>query len=318
MNCQQFTTLIVEAARERMMDAAARESALCHADACEACGARLRQEQRLTNALRGVVAEMKDVSAPARVEAQLLAAFRENLAAPQAATTEPAYITRPTPFASPDETAARFSSHRTLRRARVLTTSIAASLALVALVALYQQFTRTTPNTEPIIVSNAPRTEELNGAQNAGTDDVKLAETVVSVASQRGTAPAPLAAKGRTPARPARPAVPRMIASQQVIDGGSAIFAEGEDVRADNQADNQAGNAAKPNEMESLTEFIPLVAGAPDAQPLESGQVVRVQLPRAALASLGLPLNAERSNETVKADVLLGNDGLARAIRFVR
>jgi hypothetical protein len=98
-----------------------------------------------------------------------------------------------------------------------------------------------------------------------------------------------------------------------VIDGGRAIFAPGEG----ESASSQAGGSAKPNEAESVTEFIPLVVGAPAATPLEGGQLVRVQLPRAALASLGLPLNAERGNEPVKADVLLGNDGLARAIRFV-
>jgi hypothetical protein len=105
-----------------------------------------------------------------------------------------------------------------------------------------------------------------------------------------------------------------MIASEQVIDGGNAIFAAGDG----ETAANHAGGAGKVNEAESVTEFIPLVTGAPGAPPLESGQLVRVQLPRAALPSLGLPLNAERGNEPVKADVLLGNDGLARAIRFVR
>jgi len=67
-----------------------------------------------------------------------------------------------------------------------------------------------------------------------------------------------------------------------------------------------------------MTDFISLVAEQTPAPPLESGQLVRVQVPRAALASLGLPLNAERGNEPVKADVLVGYDGLARAIRFVR
>ena len=51
---------------------------------------------------------------------------------------------------------------------------------------------------------------------------------------------------------------------------------------------------------------------------LDSGRVVRVQLPRSALARFGLPVNAERAGEPVKADVLLGEDGTARAIRFVR
>ena len=68
---------------------------------------------------------------------------------------------------------------------------------------------------------------------------------------------------------------------------------------------------------EIVTEFMPLTYGAA-LSPSEGGQLVRVELPRSALASLGLPMNEERPDERVKADVLLGHDGLARAIRFVR
>ena len=50
----------------------------------------------------------------------------------------------------------------------------------------------------------------------------------------------------------------------------------------------------------------------------DGGQLVRVQLPRSALMRFGLPVNMDRANERVKADVLLGSDGIARAIRFVR
>jgi hypothetical protein len=32
---------------------------------------------------------------------------------------------------------------------------------------------------------------------------------------------------------------------------------------------------------------------------------------------MGLPLHVERANETVKADIVVGDDGLARAIRLV-
>jgi hypothetical protein len=70
-------------------------------------------------------------------------------------------------------------------------------------------------------------------------------------------------------------------------------------------------------EPEIVTDFMPLTYGAA-LNPNEGGQLVRVELPRSALASLGLPMNVERSDERVKADVLLGHDGLARAIRFVR
>jgi hypothetical protein len=49
----------------------------------------------------------------------------------------------------------------------------------------------------------------------------------------------------------------------------------------------------------------------------EGGQVVRVSLPMTALASMGWPVSDETSLNTVEADVLVGEDGLARAVRFV-
>jgi len=56
--------------------------------------------------------------------------------------------------------------------------------------------------------------------------------------------------------------------------------------------------------------------------PLDDGwAMVRVTVPRSDLVSLGVagPLNSElASTETLKADVVLGEDGLARAIRFVQ
>jgi hypothetical protein len=68
---------------------------------------------------------------------------------------------------------------------------------------------------------------------------------------------------------------------------------------------------------EVATEFIPLgYMNAANFQ--DGGQIVRVVLPRSTLASFGLPVNMDRYNEKVKADVLLGVDGLAHAIRFVQ
>ena len=52
--------------------------------------------------------------------------------------------------------------------------------------------------------------------------------------------------------------------------------------------------------------------------PLEFGAVVRVRLPRSALRLAGLPVNEERLAERIQADVLLGQDGTARAVRFVQ
>ena len=50
----------------------------------------------------------------------------------------------------------------------------------------------------------------------------------------------------------------------------------------------------------------------------ESGRVVRVQMQRTALGAFGFPVNEERITERIPADVLLGDDGSARAVRFVR
>jgi len=76
------------------------------------------------------------------------------------------------------------------------------------------------------------------------------------------------------------------------------------------QASNQARN-------EIATDFIALrYMSAANLQ--DGGQIVRVELPRSALANFGLPVNMDRYNEKVKADVLYGVDGLAHAIRFVQ
>lgn len=78
-------------------------------------------------------------------------------------------------------------------------------------------------------------------------------------------------------------------------------------------------NAAVANHVtkEIATDFIPLsYMSAASLQ--EGGQIIRVQVPRSALANFGFPVNMDRYNEKVKADVLYGVDGMARAIRFVQ
>ncbi len=79
-------------------------------------------------------------------------------------------------------------------------------------------------------------------------------------------------------------------------------------------ANNEVANHVT---REIATDFMPL--GYLNAATLQDGgQIVRVELPRSALVNFGLPVNMDRYNEKVKADVLLGVDGLAHAIRFVQ
>ena len=69
---------------------------------------------------------------------------------------------------------------------------------------------------------------------------------------------------------------------------------------------------AQPREV--TTDFYPLIEDAP---PFERGELLRVSLPASAMRSVGLPVSEDRLTETVQADVLVGQEGLARAIRFV-
>jgi hypothetical protein len=74
---------------------------------------------------------------------------------------------------------------------------------------------------------------------------------------------------------------------------------------------------AHSKDSEYLTDFYLLNYDA-DQRPMESGELIRVQMPRSALVRFGLPVNVERADVPVKADLLVGEDGLARAIRFVQ
>ncbi len=72
--------------------------------------------------------------------------------------------------------------------------------------------------------------------------------------------------------------------------------------------------AAEP--IEVATEFYPLIPGF-DPDEAGSRPAVRVEMPRAVLASFGLPVDAERIDVPIKADLVIGENGMAQAIRFV-
>jgi hypothetical protein len=73
-----------------------------------------------------------------------------------------------------------------------------------------------------------------------------------------------------------------------------------------------AVDASKPAEIK--TEFIALNYAASPT----SGQVVRVKVPRSMMVTLGLVARVERPTNLIDAEVVVGDDGLTRAIRFIR
>jgi hypothetical protein len=63
--------------------------------------------------------------------------------------------------------------------------------------------------------------------------------------------------------------------------------------------------------------FYPL-AEAEALPAVEDAMVVRVQLPVSSLQLMGVPVGEERADARVQADLLLGQDGLARAVRLAQ
>lgn len=74
--------------------------------------------------------------------------------------------------------------------------------------------------------------------------------------------------------------------------------------------------AEKAAARELRTEFFTLDPLA--AEGMTDLYIVRVKVPRATMASFGIPVSPESFDERVEAELLVSGDGAPRAIRFVR
>jgi hypothetical protein len=108
------------------------------------------------------------------------------------------------------------------------------------------------------------------------------------------------------PVRPHRPQVSTPVTVSRIQHAAGASRRSESSLAAERTANDRVE-----------TEFIPFMAAGPQF-PSEQRQFVRVKLPRSALQVFGLPMNMERAREPVQADVILGEDGRALAVRFVR
>jgi len=66
---------------------------------------------------------------------------------------------------------------------------------------------------------------------------------------------------------------------------------------------------------EVVTEFFPLMDAPP---PLDRAELVRVNVPASAMRMVGLPVREDRLDDRVQADVVVSEEGMAAAIRFVK
>ena len=96
--------------------------------------------------------------------------------------------------------------------------------------------------------------------------------------------------------------------------------AAGELPRAISQVPKRARVVQPVHRVRPKSKAVDAFIAIPYAEPLNATEpvsVYRVEMPRATLARFGVPLSPETLNTTVTADVATGEDGVARAIRFV-
>src|SRR5262245_1249096 len=260
MTCSDFETIIIEIARDRLMDAATRERGLEHIRRCTPCATLLVEERALSRDLRALSARCAAEEIPERIETALLAAFRQaQWQMGQTRRSAPAIVAS--------------------RRRRWL-------LAVAALALL--------------------------------TSGISLAAWVASshkreapaIGSTRGVAPPTSVPASHEKSDQTRPQVADILPPEERVP---APRSEKRQKRSANVNRLSASNDAP---REFVTPFFPVMQGG-ELIPFEGGQLVRVRMPRSNLIPFGIPLDQERAGETIKADVLLSNDGLARAIRLV-
>lgn len=68
---------------------------------------------------------------------------------------------------------------------------------------------------------------------------------------------------------------------------------------------------------EAATDYF-LLTPIDDTYPSDFSQIVRIRMPRSGLARLGLPIDAERIDQPVTADVMLTREGMIKAVRFIK
>ncbi len=299
MNCEKFETIIDELAREHVMDAALRAEGSAHAEICVLCAARLADERALTQGLRVLTMSTENIEAPLRVETALRTAFRQRAATPVSST-------RVLAFAS-----LAFNAKTSPRR--TAWTAIAAMLLLaIGLTAATRSFytSRETGTME----NNAKHSNTALPAMAAfrkKQHDVPLPSTTPVEAND---------VKQYTTAKELLK-LAEPFTTAKVAGAGSNLphIVRRSDHKMRRRASGAdfADTMATASENELATDFLPLV-GVNNFAAQDGGQLVRVELPRSVLLAFGLPMNIERADEPVKADVFVGQDGLARAIRFVR
>jgi hypothetical protein len=286
MNCQRFETVIVDLADERLMDAATRAAALAHADACALCAARLSAERKMTARLNVAAAHDEAVKAPDRLKLALEAAFDEQFARQTAQVVRPDF-TRPAATRAQRSQPSPQVSRISQISAQISWTRWGLAAAAAALLFLAVAASLMTRQGEELKAVTTPPGATTSPSPRAA--EPQREEAAPPTAGENQTAPAPQS----------KPSTKRRSSTK---GSGAPPNALAKDTTGDDE------QAAEFHRLTPLSE----------TGPQEFEQVVRIEVPRSTLMMWGVPVNGERAAaERVKADVVIGEDGVARAIRIL-
>lgn len=295
MNCQEFQTLANDLACEKVIEASQYKLALAHKNSCAPCAARLVNERALTRALQ-LTASAETGQASAHTKAALLKAFAEHTGispAPRASATNETIdsASGSTQIHTQPHNVLPFQSRKPGSTYVSRWLWIAAAAAIIALLTVGALS----------LLQSARNKQPENAKQQPSIDSPKS-----NSGEQNPTATVPLPENPPQDQKPIADNQPAVQPHNRIPTSQNRMVA-----RATKRQVKTPGTS---NEV--TTDYIPLTY-ASNATAIESGHVVRMMVSRSTLISMGLPMNVERDREMVKADVVVGDDGLARAIRFV-
>jgi hypothetical protein len=279
MNCEDFESNVNDLAREQIMEASVRARTLAHPEECEACARRLEDQRSLSFNLRALAREANSAKVPPMGN-ELLTALRSK----QALKIRPARVA--------------------YRRYRPIVAGVmaAAAIVLIVIAVTVIRSRSVTPTAQSFPDSTSPKNLAPRETATVKAPDVSGPES----------APLPNKTSGLESRRVGRKNRRRKL-SPIVVPVQSIAGVSSKDVTARETAMSVTPDSA----AEITTDFMPVgYASATTLQ--DGGQLVRVELPRSALVAFGLPMNVNRYDEKVKADVFFSADGMARAIRFVQ
>jgi len=280
MNCEDFNKIIHELADYKPMHVPVRDAGVSHVALCADCATKLASARILSTSLV-TAAGAESEEAPARIKQNLLAAFavaHNESAAPP--KVERVDEVDMTEMSAVETPVVEISTGRRRGWWTAATVAVAAVVLLAVVLPNWRK------------VSHAPSLPPASDLKAGLIDDSRHA----GVVDDKATTSSP---KGKAIDRPflkvkSAPVKRRWFTPRrsEAVDTNQTV-------------------------AQNTSEYLPLTYLAKSTA-IDSGTIVRVELSRSALASLGIRTNFEGTGKTVKADVVIGDDGVAQAIRLVQ